>query len=70
VHVGDLLGRIGASGTATGPRPHLEARVNDRPTDPLTFLFEHPGAPTTPPSLLAFVPIITVAGLAALRQRS
>jgi len=66
VHVGQQLGRMGASGNATGPHLHLEVRVDDRPTDPHTFLFDTPGVPGTPPSWLPPVPIITVANLATL----
>lgn len=32
---GDIIGYVGATGTATGPNLHYEVRVNGRPTDPL-----------------------------------
>ena len=35
VTAGDVIGRVGATGTATGPNLHYEVRVNGRPTDPL-----------------------------------
>ena len=36
VTVGDIIGNVGATGTATGPNLHYEVRVNGRPTDPLS----------------------------------
>lgn len=35
VAAGDLIGRVGATGTATGPNLHYEVLVDGRPTDPL-----------------------------------
>jgi murein DD-endopeptidase MepM/ murein hydrolase activator NlpD len=32
---GDIIGYVGATGTATGPNLHYEVRVNGRATDPL-----------------------------------
>jgi murein DD-endopeptidase MepM/ murein hydrolase activator NlpD len=70
VHVGQQLGRIGATGNASGPHLHLEVRVHDRPTDPTAYLFgDPPGVPTAPPSWLPPVPIVTVANLATLTRR-
>jgi murein DD-endopeptidase MepM/ murein hydrolase activator NlpD len=31
-----MIGRVGATGTATGPNLHYEVRVDGRPTDPLS----------------------------------
>lgn len=36
VAAGDVIGRVGATGTATGPNLHYEVRVDGRPTDPLS----------------------------------
>lgn len=36
VMAGDVIGRVGATGTATGPNLHYEVLVNGRPTDPLS----------------------------------
>lgn len=36
VMAGDMIGRVGATGTATGPNLHYEVLVNGRPTDPLS----------------------------------
>lgn len=36
VAAGDMIGRVGATGTATGPNLHYEVRVEGRPTDPLS----------------------------------
>ena len=36
VSAGDIIGRVGATGTATGPNLHYEVRVDGRPTDPLS----------------------------------
>ncbi|SHF89898.1 Peptidase family M23 [Loktanella atrilutea] len=36
VTAGDVIGNVGATGTATGPNLHYEVRVNGRPTDPLS----------------------------------
>ncbi|MET4103280.1 murein DD-endopeptidase MepM/ murein hydrolase activator NlpD [Roseovarius sp. MBR-78] len=36
VMAGDTIGRVGATGTATGPNLHYEVLVNGRPTDPLS----------------------------------
>ncbi|MGR3312034.1 MAG: M23 family metallopeptidase [Roseovarius indicus] len=36
VMAGDLIGRVGATGTATGPNLHYEVLVDGRPTDPLS----------------------------------
>ena len=36
VAAGDVIGRVGATGTATGPNLHYEVRVDGRPTDPMS----------------------------------
>ncbi|MCB1377530.1 MAG: M23 family metallopeptidase [Alphaproteobacteria bacterium] len=36
VAAGDTIGRVGATGTATGPNLHYEVLVEGRPTDPLS----------------------------------
>lgn len=36
VTAGDMIGRVGATGTATGPNLHYEVLVEGRPTDPLS----------------------------------
>ena len=36
VMAGDIIGRVGATGTATGPNLHYEVLVDGRPTDPLS----------------------------------
>jgi murein DD-endopeptidase MepM/ murein hydrolase activator NlpD len=36
VAAGDMIGRVGATGTATGPNLHYEILVDGRPTDPLS----------------------------------
>ncbi|CAL9380883.1 hypothetical protein SUDANB120_01054 [Streptomyces sp. enrichment culture] len=38
VSAGQAIGRVGATGNVTGPHLHLEARVNGRAVDPMTYL--------------------------------
>ncbi|HET7901773.1 MAG TPA: M23 family metallopeptidase [Candidatus Nanopelagicales bacterium] len=68
VVAGQMLGRIGRSGNATGPHLHLEVRVHDRPTDPAVFLFgTRPGRTGAVPRWYPAVPNPTVASLQWLR---
>ncbi len=69
VTAGQMIGRIGATGNASGPHLHLEVRVDDRPTDPDLYLFGFPpGTPGPVPSWLPPVPVLTVATLPPLRH--
>lgn len=38
VKAGTMLGKIGSSGTSTGPHLHFEIRQNDRPLNPVSFI--------------------------------
>ncbi len=38
VEVGQIVGRIGATGRATGPHLHYETRIDGEPVDPIRFL--------------------------------
>ncbi len=38
VSVGSVLGRVGASGRATGPHLHYETRIDGEPVDPIRFI--------------------------------
>ncbi|MFN8155866.1 MAG: M23 family metallopeptidase [Candidatus Nanopelagicales bacterium] len=68
VVAGQMLGRVGRTGNATGPHLHLEVRVHDRPTDPAVYLFgTRPGKPGAVPRWYPATPNPTVASLAPLR---
>ncbi|MFE2549014.1 peptidoglycan DD-metalloendopeptidase family protein [Streptomyces sp. NPDC059355] len=38
VRQGETIGKVGATGNVTGPHLHLEARINGRAVDPMTYL--------------------------------
>ena len=38
VEKGDTIGRVGATGRATGPHLHYETRIDGEPVDPMRFL--------------------------------
>jgi len=40
VRRGDVIGLVGKSGKATGPHVHYEVRVNDKPQNPMGYIFE------------------------------
>jgi murein DD-endopeptidase MepM/ murein hydrolase activator NlpD len=70
VTAGQMLGRVGRTGNATGPHLHLEVRVHDRPTDPFVYLFgADPGHAGPVPSWYPAVPTPTVAELQRLPGR-
>jgi murein DD-endopeptidase MepM/ murein hydrolase activator NlpD len=51
VHQGEVIGKVGESGWATGPHLHYEFRVNNKVRDPLTVAL--PGGQPIPPQQLA-----------------
>jgi murein DD-endopeptidase MepM/ murein hydrolase activator NlpD len=41
VKAGQIIGKVGATGNATGPHVHVEVRTNDQPISPLRWLRAH-----------------------------
>ena len=51
MHQGDVIGRVGQTGWATGPHLHYEFRINNEVRDPLKVAL--PAALPIPPQQLA-----------------
>lgn len=63
VNAGTVIGRVGATGNATGAHLHLEVRVHDQQTDPYRFLFGYPaGHPGRVPAWLT-KPVVALSTL-------